>query len=170
MTSCKSISNDDIPNVEQRVHETAQDKYVPNIALQNRLPKLNARVAVSEKMQKRITIATSLPTAMPCKTQKRQHYSDQVHTKKRHRGQETTLMLEHWKTLFRCFGTYLLKHMCNPTPLTFSVLCKSGNLRSACQKIFTNPNQNYGHWSTMLKCFKSCNSNKATSNRKDNGG
>ena len=61
MTSCKSISNDDIPNVEQRVHETAHDKYVPNIALQNRLPKLNARVAVSEKMQKRITIATSLP-------------------------------------------------------------------------------------------------------------
>ena len=144
-TMCKSFRNDDNPNVEQRVQNIAQNKYMPKTALQNKLPKLNARVVVPEPMQKRITMATSLPTTMPCKTQKRQCYSEHGHTKKRHKGQATTSTIEHWKTLLRCFGTYLLKHKCNPTPLTCNFLCKSEKFLSACKKTFTNPNQNYGH-------------------------
>lgn len=169
-TMCKSFRNDDNPNVEQRVQDIAQNKYMPKTALQNKLPKLNACVAVPEPIQKRITMATSLPTIIPCKTQLRQHYSEHGHTKKQHIRQTTKLVIEHRKTLFRWFGTYLLKHKCNPTPLRLNVLCISEKIRSTCQKKNTNPNQNYGRWNTMLKHSKSCNSKRTTSNRKDNGG
>ena len=90
--------------------------------------------------------------------------------KKWHNGRATTIVIDHEEQMFPCFTTHLLKHKCSPIPLKLSVLYISGKVRTACQKRFTNPNQNYGHWSTMLKCFKSYNSNKTTSNRKDNGG
>ena len=152
------------------MQDIAQDKYVPKTDSQNKLPKLNARVAVPKPMRKRIAMAILLPTAMPRRTQMRQRYSEHGHTTKWHNEEATPIVNEHREASFRPCGTYLLKNKCSQTLMKLNVLCVSKTLCSACHKIFTNPKQNYGHWNTMSKCSKSCNANQTTSNRKDNGG
>ena len=87
-----------------------------------------------------------------------------------HNGRATTIVIDHEEQMFPCFTTHLLKHKCHPTPLRMKVPLISWTIRSTCQKIFTNPNQNYEHWNTMLKRSKSCNSNQTTSNWTNHGG
>ena len=65
----KSLWNADNPHAEQHIQEIAKNEYVPDTALRNKLPKLNAHIAVFKSVQMCTTTATPSPTIMPCKAQ-----------------------------------------------------------------------------------------------------
>ena len=152
------------------MQEIGQTSTCPKLPRKTNCPNSAHVLQFPSQCKSAITMATSLPTTMPCKTQSRQRCSEHGHRKKMAPWASNHNRDWTQDKMFRCITTHLLKHKCHPTPLRIKIPWISWTIRSTCQKIFTNPNQNYEHWNTMLKRSKSCNSNQTTSNWTNHGG